>query len=117
MQPQNQQPARVTMTHYIKIPPATDVMHLLGCYNNLVIARGCNSAVPFTADGDFTHPVPESYQQLLVDFMELNNKLNGLSMSYEAISLDNVIVHPTNQLATFFFSMQDKQDYALYTQL
>ncbi|EJI5696419.1 hypothetical protein NFI00_000122 [Salmonella enterica] len=108
------QPVRLRKTHHIKIPASTDVQQLLGCYNNLFIARGLTSVIPFTSEGDFTHPMPESYQQLLHDFMQMNSTLHGLAMSYEAISVDDVQVNPTGRMATFFFSMQEKQDNVLF---
>lgn len=110
----NTVPHRLTKTHHIKIPASTDVQNLLGCYNNLFIARGITSCIPFTSQGEFTHPIPESYQQLLNDFMQMNTTLNGLAMSFEAIQVDDVKVHPQGMMATFFFSMQEKQDNVIF---
>lgn len=106
---------RKTLTQHIKIPVLTNVEELLGNYHNLFVARGIESNLAFASNGNFTHPIPESYQKLLHDFMHINNLLNGFAMSYEKIKLENVQVHQTGEMATFFFSMQEKTDHVFLT--
>lgn len=110
-------PKRRTLTHHIRIPIATDVPALMGNYHNLFIAQGMQSDIPYRSDGHFSHPIPESQQQLLNDFMNMNQKLLGLKMSYEQFRVENVMINPSGLMATFTITMQDKQDYVLFPQL
>ena len=107
---------RQTWTHHIRIPPLTDIAGLLGSYHNLFVAAGCTSNIPYRSEGSFSHPIPESQQQLLNDFMNVNQKLFGLKMDYEHIVLEDIKLNPAGLMATFFVSMQEKQDYVLFPQ-
>ena len=97
------QPSEKQITHVIKIPPLTSVPELLGNYRNLFNIMGIETpSFPFEAQEGFQHPVPESQQVLLSDYMLSMQLLQNLQNDHGAVTLLDARV--TNSTATFVFS-------------
>lgn len=93
-------------THVIQIPPLTDIPELLGNYANLFSSM--NVVVenfPFAAAEGFQHPMPDSQQVLLADFMNTLQAVQSLIHSGGSVKLKDVRV--TNFSATFVFGYKE----------
>lgn len=98
-------------TYVVHIPPVTDVQMLMGNYGTLLGAWGIQHTIPYMGDGQMTHPIPESQQILLDEFMQMNQTLSNLNLHYEQITLTDLIVSATGKTATFVFSLVEKPPY------
>lgn len=100
----------------ITIPPATNIFMLQGNYGTLLSAWGVGHTIPYQGDGTWAHPIPESQQLLLDEFMQMNQTLSMLNMYYDDITLDDLVTTLSGKSATFVFSMVEKPDYVTIPQ-
>lgn len=91
------------VTHVIQIPPVTSIPELLGNYKNLFNTLGVDTPnFPFNASEGFQHPIPESQQLLLNDYMQTMQLVNGVKRDFGDISLYDARI--TNTTVVFVFS-------------
>lgn len=103
-------------TYVIHIPPVTDVQMLMGNYGSLLGAWGIAHTIPYLGNGQMTHPIPESQQTLLDEFMHMNQTLSNLNLYYDQIQLTDLIISASGKNATFVFSMVEKPPYVEISQ-
>lgn len=78
------------VTHIIRVPPLTDIPELLGNYANLFSTMGIGlTNFPFQAMEGFQHPIPESQEILLHDYMDTMRLCQSLVYDHASIILEN----------------------------